>query len=66
MLYKILIILPYTSYMHVKLLTAIMDIKSLYAITKNWQGDPCAPKEHLWEGLNCSYIDSNTPRIISL
>lgn len=52
--------------MHVKLLTAIMDIKSLYAITKNWQGDPCAPKEYLWEGLNCSYNDSNTPRIISL
>ncbi|KAF3955880.1 hypothetical protein CMV_018950 [Castanea mollissima] len=46
--------------------TAIMDIKSLYAITKNWQGDPCAPKEYLWEGLNCSYNDSNTPRIISL
>ena len=24
------------------------------------------PKEYLWEGLNCSYNDSNTPRIISL
>ncbi|XP_075636014.1 LRR receptor-like serine/threonine-protein kinase IOS1 [Castanea sativa] len=46
--------------------TAIMDIKSLYDITKNWQGDPCAPKEYLWEGLNCSNNDSNTPRIISL
>ena len=28
--------------MHVKLVTAILDIKSLYAITKNWQGDPFA------------------------
>ncbi|XP_022714521.1 LRR receptor-like serine/threonine-protein kinase IOS1 [Durio zibethinus] len=45
---------------------AMMNIKSMYGLIRNWQGDPCAPKEYLWEGLNCSYNDSNQPTIISL
>ncbi|KAB1218478.1 hypothetical protein CJ030_MR3G026358 [Morella rubra] len=45
---------------------AITKIKSMYGIKRNWQGDPCAPKEYFWEGLNCSYDDSNPPRITSL
>ncbi|KAL6335306.1 hypothetical protein AAG906_029547 [Vitis piasezkii] len=45
---------------------AIMNIKSLYGVKKNWQGDPCAPENYSWEGLNCSYNDYNPPRIISL
>ncbi|KAE8699448.1 putative leucine-rich repeat receptor-like protein kinase [Hibiscus syriacus] len=44
---------------------AISNIKSIYGIKRNWQGDPCAPQKFLWEGLNCSY-DTNPPRIISL
>ncbi|KAK2654548.1 hypothetical protein Ddye_014404 [Dipteronia dyeriana] len=46
---------------------AIMNIKTHYGVKiSNWQGDPCAPKVHLWQGLNCSYDDYNTPWIISL
>ncbi|XP_060671305.1 LRR receptor-like serine/threonine-protein kinase IOS1 isoform X2 [Ziziphus jujuba] len=46
---------------------AITKIKSTYGIERNWKGDPCIPKIYLWEGLNCSYADSNDPpRIISL
>ncbi|XP_031268733.1 putative leucine-rich repeat receptor-like protein kinase At2g19210 [Pistacia vera] len=44
---------------------AIKNIKSLYKI-KDWQGDPCAPQEYLWDGLDCSFNGSNPPRIISL
>ncbi|KAK7828301.1 putative leucine-rich repeat receptor-like serine/threonine-protein kinase, partial [Quercus suber] len=42
---------------------AIMDIKKLYNVTRNWQGDPCVPSKYSWDGLNCS--DDNHPRIIS-
>ncbi|KAK2983852.1 hypothetical protein RJ640_008528 [Escallonia rubra] len=46
---------------------AIMSIKSVYGVTRNWQGDPCAPKAYAWDGLNCSYNGySSPPRIISL
>ncbi|XP_010095925.2 probable LRR receptor-like protein kinase At1g51890 [Morus notabilis] len=44
---------------------AITTLKSTYGLRRNWQGDPCAPKKYLWEGLNCSY-ENTTPRIISL
>ncbi|XP_075664903.1 putative leucine-rich repeat receptor-like serine/threonine-protein kinase At2g19230 [Castanea sativa] len=43
---------------------AITDIKKLYNVTKNWQGDPCVPSEYSWDGLSCS--GDNHPRIISL
>ncbi|KAK9923522.1 hypothetical protein M0R45_031934 [Rubus argutus] len=43
---------------------AITNIKSTYVVEKNWQGDPCAPQDYVWEGLNCS--SDNPPRIISL
>ncbi|KAH9665571.1 protein kinase domain-containing protein [Citrus sinensis] len=45
---------------------AIMSIKKKYGVKKNWQGDPCAPKVYLWQGLNCSYDGNELPRIISL
>ncbi|XP_030949055.1 putative leucine-rich repeat receptor-like serine/threonine-protein kinase At2g19230 [Quercus lobata] len=43
---------------------AIMETKERYRVTKNWQGDPCVPREFSWDGLNCS--NNNPPRIISL
>ena len=46
------------------LVGAITKIKSTYGVKRNWQGDPCAPREYLWEGLNCDGY--NPPRIISL
>ncbi|KAF3445139.1 hypothetical protein FNV43_RR14832 [Rhamnella rubrinervis] len=30
-------------------------LESKYGVKKNLQGDPCAPKAYIWEGLNCSY-----------
>ncbi|EEF46321.1 BRASSINOSTEROID INSENSITIVE 1-associated receptor kinase 1 precursor, putative [Ricinus communis] len=45
---------------------AIMKIKSTYGITKNWQGDPCAPQAYVWHGLNCSYSDDDPPTVKSL
>ncbi|XP_010500781.1 PREDICTED: probable LRR receptor-like serine/threonine-protein kinase At1g51860 [Camelina sativa] len=48
--------------------TAMMNIKETYGLSKkiSWQGDPCAPQIYLWEGVNCSYPDSEASRIISL
>lgn len=48
------------------LVDAITNIKSIYSIEKNWQGDPCSPENYLWEGLKCSYPTNESPRIISL
>ncbi|CAJ1955354.1 unnamed protein product [Sphenostylis stenocarpa] len=45
---------------------AITTIKSIYKVTKDWQGDPCAPVEYLWDGLNCSYGSNESPRITAL
>ncbi|XP_022997843.1 LRR receptor-like serine/threonine-protein kinase IOS1 isoform X1 [Cucurbita maxima] len=44
----------------------IKSIKNDYGVTKNWQGDPCAPKMFAWQGINCSYDASNPPRITGL
>ncbi|XP_028202264.1 LRR receptor-like serine/threonine-protein kinase IOS1 isoform X5 [Glycine soja] len=45
---------------------AITTIKSVYGVTRDWQGDPCSPKDYLWEGLNCTYPVVDSPRIITL
>ncbi|KAF2323508.1 hypothetical protein GH714_035835 [Hevea brasiliensis] len=45
---------------------AIMEIKSTYGITRNWQGDPCAPQDYVWDGLSCSYNGTAPPIITSL
>ncbi|KAK8524870.1 hypothetical protein V6N12_029722 [Hibiscus sabdariffa] len=38
----------------------------MYGLKKNWQGDPCTPQDFLWEGLNCTYDDRSSARIVSL
>lgn len=45
---------------------AIMKIKSKYEVKRDWQWDPCAPKVHMWQGINCSYDANQSPRIISM
>ncbi|KFK40289.1 hypothetical protein AALP_AA3G355900 [Arabis alpina] len=45
---------------------AIMRIKSKYGVKKNWLGDPCAPVNYPWKDINCSYVDDESPKIISL
>nr|XP_018677510.1 PREDICTED: probable LRR receptor-like serine/threonine-protein kinase At1g05700 [Musa acuminata subsp. malaccensis] len=44
---------------------AMMGIKKLYQV-KIWQGDPCAPQQFIWSGVNCTYSSSGTPRVTSL
>ncbi|GLT64158.1 hypothetical protein SLA2020_366670 [Shorea laevis] len=43
-----------------------MNIKLMYGVKRNWQGDPCAPRPYVCDCLKCSYDDYNSPRIISL
>ncbi|KAJ7963126.1 protein kinase family protein [Quillaja saponaria] len=45
---------------------AITNIKATYKVSRNWQGDPCAPVTYLWDGVNCSYDGYEPPRITSL
>ncbi|OAO96215.1 hypothetical protein AXX17_AT5G59050 [Arabidopsis thaliana] len=47
---------------------AVQNIKTTYEISRNsWQGDPCVPRQFMWEGLNCSDTDMSTPpKITSL
>ncbi|KAF8094797.1 hypothetical protein N665_0352s0008 [Sinapis alba] len=47
---------------------AINNIEENYGLSRiNWQGDPCVPRQFLWDGLNCSNTDmSIPPRITSL
>ncbi|KAK7837760.1 putative leucine-rich repeat receptor-like serine/threonine-protein kinase [Quercus suber] len=37
----------------------------MYRMKRNWQGDPCAPKDYSWDGLSCSYNAFDSPSIIS-
>ncbi|WCJ39653.1 Leucine-rich repeat protein kinase family protein [Euphorbia peplus] len=54
------------SYPNQKDVDAIKNIKNLYEIKRNWQGDPCTPQAYMWNGLNCSYSENDVPKIISL
>ncbi|XP_022714524.1 LRR receptor-like serine/threonine-protein kinase IOS1 [Durio zibethinus] len=55
-----------TEIMYDIIVDAISNIKSIYGLQRNWQGDPCVPEAYSWDGLNCSYNGYNPPRIISL
>ncbi|XP_042459750.1 senescence-induced receptor-like serine/threonine-protein kinase isoform X4 [Zingiber officinale] len=41
-------------------------IKERYQIQRNWMGDPCSPIAFVWDGLNCTYSFSNSPRVTAL
>ncbi|KAD4982873.1 hypothetical protein E3N88_19544 [Mikania micrantha] len=45
---------------------SMWSIKTVYGLKRIWQGDPCVPNDSIWEGVNCSYNDTDNPRIISL
>ncbi|KFK35820.1 hypothetical protein AALP_AA4G041500 [Arabis alpina] len=45
---------------------AIKNIQSIYGLSRiNWQGDPCVPKQLLWDGLNCNNSDISIPPMIT-
>ncbi|CAN8295123.1 unnamed protein product [Cochlearia groenlandica] len=47
---------------------AIKSIETRYGLSKiSWQGDPCVPRQFLWDGITCEYNNMSTsPRILSL
>ncbi|XP_042465208.1 putative leucine-rich repeat receptor-like protein kinase At2g19210 [Zingiber officinale] len=45
---------------------AILTIKELYQIKRNWRGDPCSPRGFAWDGINCTFSLSDPPRITSI
>ncbi|XP_014498482.1 LRR receptor-like serine/threonine-protein kinase IOS1 isoform X2 [Vigna radiata var. radiata] len=45
---------------------AITRIKSVYGVKRDWEGDPCAPAAYLWDGLNCTYLGNEFPRITAV
>uniref|UniRef100_A0A7N0TWE5 non-specific serine/threonine protein kinase n=1 Tax=Kalanchoe fedtschenkoi TaxID=63787 RepID=A0A7N0TWE5_KALFE len=45
---------------------AVQSIKSTYNLNRIWQGDPCAPRNYIWKGLNCSFTINQAPRILAL
>jgi hypothetical protein len=46
---------------------AMIAIQEAYVVSKNWMGDPCAPKAFAWEGLDCTTDPpTGTPRITAL
>ncbi|XP_044336121.1 senescence-induced receptor-like serine/threonine-protein kinase [Triticum aestivum] len=46
----------------------IKEVKTHYNLAqRNWNGDPCSPREYSWEGLTCDYSKSNqNPRIVTV
>ncbi|KAI3796351.1 hypothetical protein L1987_39021 [Smallanthus sonchifolius] len=40
--------------------------KSTYGLKRNWQGDPCVPRDFIWDGVNCNFNDTDNLRIISM
>ncbi|EOA23308.1 hypothetical protein CARUB_v10019082mg [Capsella rubella] len=47
---------------------AINNIKDTHKLSRiSWQGDPCVPRQFLWDGLSCKEMNVSTPpRITSL
>ncbi|CAN6462022.1 unnamed protein product [Victoria cruziana] len=44
--------------------SALLETREKYQITKPWTGDPCLPLNYSWEGLVCN--DTSSLRVISL
>ncbi|KAL0661919.1 hypothetical protein Bca4012_098756 [Brassica carinata] len=44
----------------------IKNVQDIYGLNRiSWQGDPCVPKQFLWDGLNCNNSEISTPPIIT-
>ncbi|KAG8055043.1 hypothetical protein GUJ93_ZPchr0001g30539 [Zizania palustris] len=42
----------------------MIEVKKYYSLARNWNGDPCSPRQYSWQGLTCDYATANTnPRI---
>ncbi|XP_024009528.1 putative receptor-like protein kinase At3g46340 isoform X2 [Eutrema salsugineum] len=48
------------------LVLTVRNIKATYGLNRiTWQGDPCVPKQFLWDGLICNIVDTSTPPTIT-
>uniref|UniRef100_A0A0D9Y9N1 non-specific serine/threonine protein kinase n=1 Tax=Oryza glumipatula TaxID=40148 RepID=A0A0D9Y9N1_9ORYZ len=46
---------------------SMKTIKEKYMVIKNWNGDPCSPREYIWNGLTCTYPNGGqNPRIVEI
>lgn len=45
---------------------AMIAIQEAFGVSKNWMGDPCAPKAFAWEGLDCTDPSTGISRITTL
>ncbi|XP_078428634.1 putative LRR receptor-like serine/threonine-protein kinase At1g05700 [Wolffia australiana] len=46
--------------------TAMLEMKKLFKVNKNWEGDPCLPQKLIWQGVECSLDSSKYSRISTL
>ncbi|CAM8953112.1 unnamed protein product [Rhodiola kirilowii] len=46
--------------------SAVKKIQTAYRVVKDWVADPCAPQNHAWNGIDCTFSNFDPPRIISL
>ncbi|KAM0833648.1 hypothetical protein ACQ4PT_064129 [Festuca glaucescens] len=45
----------------------IKEIKTQYNLGRlSWKGDPCSPRNYIWEGLTCDYKSLQNPRIVTI
>ncbi|KAF0892076.1 hypothetical protein E2562_013471 [Oryza meyeriana var. granulata] len=43
------------------------EVKKYYRLARNWNGDPCSPREYSWQGLACNYANGyKNPSIIRI
>ncbi|XP_023643522.1 receptor-like protein kinase At3g21340 isoform X2 [Capsella rubella] len=47
---------------------AMRSIQATYGLSNrlSWHGDPCVPKQYLWDGLNCNDLDMSTPPVVTI
>ncbi|CAL9779463.1 unnamed protein product [Musa acuminata subsp. burmannicoides] len=45
---------------------AMVAIKGVYAVKRNWMGDPCMPKAYAWDGSNCTVDVAGVSRITAV
>ncbi|KAL9679465.1 hypothetical protein QQ045_017327 [Rhodiola kirilowii] len=46
--------------------SAVKKIQTAYRVVKDWVANPCAPQNHAWNGIDCTFSNFDPPRIISL
>lgn len=59
-------VLMYGCFFRCDVVTVLKNIRQVYGIVKDSVADPCMPQKYSWDGLKCSFADSDPPRVTSL